>query len=77
MTYNGSVTLPSDAAVAYDTIKFIWEFKREKLKSSNSNEGHKQESNEISYNEDEDHLKRELDGKENREIFSPTMNECL
>jgi len=53
-----------------------YENSREKLKSSNSNEGHKQESNEISYNEDEDHLKGELDGKENREIFSPTMNKC-
>ena len=76
MTYNGSVTLPSDATVVYVAIKFIWETKRE-TKSSNSNEGHKEELNEVSYNEDEDQLEEEQDLKESLEVFPRTMNECL
>ena len=76
MTHNGSVTLPSDATVVYVAIKFIWETKRE-TKSSNSNEGHKEELNEVSYNEDEDQLEEEQDLKESLEVFPTTMNECL
>ena len=78
MTYNGSVTLPSDATVVYVAIKFIWETKRE-TKSSNSNEGHKEELNEVSYNEDEDEdqLEEEQDLKESLEVFPTTMNDCL
>jgi hypothetical protein len=50
--------------------------KRE-TKSSNSNEGHKEELNEVSYNEDEDQLEEEQDLKESLEVFPTTMNECL
>lgn len=54
--------LLTNAAVVYDSIRFVSSHKsKEKLKSSS--EGHKEESNEPDYYEDEDHLGEERERK--------------
>ena len=60
MTYNGSVTLPSDATVVDDAIRFVSERSKENLEPlGNSNDDDKEESEEPDYNEDQDQLEEE------------------
>jgi hypothetical protein len=60
LTYNGSVTLPSDATVVDDAIRFVSERSKEKLEPlGNSNDDDKEESKEPDYFEGEDQLEEE------------------
>jgi len=49
--------------VVDDAIRFVSQKSNEKVKSSNSNRGDKEESNESDYNEDKDQLEEEQEEK--------------
>ena len=54
-----------------DAIRFVSQQSRQNLKSSSSNEGDKEESNEPDYDEDKDQLEDEQ-GEKTREFISTT-----
>jgi hypothetical protein len=73
--YSMKLDLLTSATVVDDAIRFVSSHKsKEKLKSSS--EGHKEESNEPDYYEDEDHLEEERE-EEIGEITTGTTNQVF
>ena len=61
--YSMKLDLLTNATVVDDAIRFVSQKSNEKVKSSNSSRGDKEESNESDYNEDKDQLEEEQEEK--------------
>ncbi|MFL6317006.1 MAG: hypothetical protein ACJ71P_18450 [Nitrososphaeraceae archaeon] len=64
--YSMKLDLLTNATVVDDAIRFVSQKSNEKVKSSNSSRGDKEESNESDYNEDKDSWKKSRKRKQER-----------
>jgi hypothetical protein len=75
--YSMKLDLLTNATVVDDAIRFVSSKTKEKLKSSTSNEGDKEESKEPDYGEGEDQLEEEKQGEETGEMITTTTNQVF